>query len=88
MGTLLLTKPTVTDQDALDQIEAKAKALWADRWLVEITRKYCELHDGGDTIENFRNRRSTLGRLFDKRSPAAATLFNLAQCVGLTFELK
>jgi hypothetical protein len=55
MGTLLLTKPTVTDQDALDQIEAKA---------------------------------TTLGRLFDKRSPAAATLFNLAQCVGLTFELK
>jgi hypothetical protein len=85
MGMLTLTKPTMTETEILDAIQAKAIALWGDdRWLTDLTRKYNELHhEDGDTVEAYRRKRPTLGRLFDGGNPGLETVIKLAQCVEL-----
>jgi hypothetical protein len=84
MGALTLTKPVMTDTAIIEAIKAKAIALWGDRWLTEITRKWNELyHPDGDTTEAYRNKRPQLGRTFDAGTATLATVVKLAQCVDL-----
>lgn len=81
---------TLTAETALEKVKQAAISEWGEeRWLVELTRRYNELYnEDGDTTQAFKNRRSQIGRIFDKGSCTADWLFRLAHTAGCKISIE
>jgi hypothetical protein len=91
-----LTKPqqmpaiASTDQ-ALTAIEAAARAKYGDKWIAGIVYDLAEAEEIADNAEHRKRMqqiRPGIDRLFKGRNCTAERLFQLAEVVGLTIEIR
>lgn len=73
----------------LDQIKAKAIALWGDKWMTELTKMYVVIAkaNGDDTATPVK-RRPQIQRAFQNNGCHSETLLILIQAAGLEVILK
>lgn len=78
-------------QKALEAIKQKAIEKWGARWLVDLTRAWCDRYAiGGDTNQNYTNRASQFTRILAGKVPAVSLekVAELASCVDLELSLQ
>lgn len=77
-----------TAQRLLRFIRLEAENKWGKKWVLELTRVYCEIcRENGDLEANEHNRRRAISRVFEAESCTLATAITLAQCVDCQIQL-
>ncbi|NJR63182.1 MAG: hypothetical protein HC769_33025 [Cyanobacteria bacterium CRU_2_1] len=72
----------------INTIASQAQAVWGDRWIAELVRRYCEIEsiESGKGIKPVQ-RRSQLVRALEEKTCELTTLMRLLQATGIEIEL-
>lgn len=67
----------------IEAIQTEAERIWGDRWMAEITKKYCEIESQELNREiKPPQRRSQLGRIFEEGNATLPTLIRLGTAIN------
>ena len=77
-----------TTQLILEKIKSRAEDLWAEKWMAELTKEYCEIaREEGEDTANPNSRRTQLERIFERGTCNSDSLFRLLEAVGYRLQL-
>jgi hypothetical protein len=69
----------------IDAIAQAARHRWGEKYLASLVRAYVEL-EGGDATP--KNRRTMVLRALENKSCMSATLFRMAEAVGISIDIR
>lgn len=80
--------PEAIAKDILLVVQAEAEKKWGKKWVLELTRAYCQIcRENGDEEANEHNRRRSIARIFEVYGCNLATAIALAHCVDCRIQL-
>jgi hypothetical protein len=80
--------PDAIAKDILLVVQAEAEKRWGKKWVLELTRAYCQIcRDNGDEEANEHNRRRSIARIFEVYGCNLSTAIALAHCVDCRIQL-
>jgi hypothetical protein len=80
--------PEAIAKDILLVVQAEAEKKWGKKWVLELTRAYCEIcRENDDEEANEHNRRRSIARVFEVYGCNLPTAIALAHCVDCRIQL-